>query len=185
MAGRNLYPIQALEEVEEAMDTLNLEEMPPIERTWSGNCEESSSDEDGDEYETVEPPEEEDAFDNLLKSFIQEPECLLQVISTLRDHGQFLHELPLQMRSMEEELNSRVMAMENSMAVLQGNVSALVKNNQGFKERMEKFENTTIPRTYKLETAMAHMVKSNMQQAPKALSGNVQEQQELKEQIIS
>ena len=183
MAGRNLYPIQALEEVEEAMDTLNLEEMPPIERTWSGNCEESSSDEDGDEYETVEPPEEEDAFDNLLKSFIQEPECLLQVISTLRDHGQFLHELPLQMRSMEEELNSRVMAMENSMAVLQGNVSALVKNNQGFKERMEKFENTTIPRTYKLETAMAHMVKSNMQQAHKA--GDVQELQELKEQIIS
>ena len=72
MAGRNLYPIQALEEVEEAMDTLNLEEMPPIERTWSGNCEESSSDEDGDEYETVEPPQEEDALDNLLKSFIQD-----------------------------------------------------------------------------------------------------------------
>ena len=33
--ARNLYPIQALEEVEEAMDTLILEEVPPMERTWN------------------------------------------------------------------------------------------------------------------------------------------------------
>ena len=185
MAGRNLYPIQALEEVEEAMDTLNLEEMPPIERTWSGNCEESSSDEDGDEYETVEPPEEEDAFDNLLRRFAREPQCLLQVISTLRDHGKAIHEHALQMRSMNKRLIARIVSMEKSMAVLQSHNATLVKDNKGYKERLKKMEDTTIPRTYKLETAMAHMVNSNMQQAQKALSLDDQKLQELKDQIIS
>lgn len=185
MAGRNLYPIQALEEVEEPMDTLKLQEMPPMERTWIGYCEESSSDEDGDEYETVEPPEEEDAFDHLLRRFAREPKSLLQLISTLRDHGKALHEHSLEMRSDNEQLMARIISLEKSMAVLQSHNVAMAKDIQVYKERIKKMEDTTIPRTYKLETAMAHIVRSNMQQAQKALSIEDQKLQELKQQIIS
>ena len=122
-------------------------------------------------------------MDNLLKSFIQEePECLRQVISTIRDHGKVLRQHALQI-DMSKQWMARIISMEKSMAVLQSHNATLVTDNRGFKERLKKFEDTTIPRTYKLETAMAHMVKSNMQQAHKA--GDVQELQELKEQIIS
>ena len=182
--ARNLYPIQALEEVEEAMDTLNLEEVPPMKRTWNLS-EESSSDEEGDEYEAVEPPEEEDDFDNLLKSFIHEPKCLLKVICTLRDYGQTLMEHNLELKNMNKELNCKIISLEQTVAVQQRNMEALQRWYQGQEGRLKKFEDTTIPRTYKLEAAMAHLVKSNMQQAPKTLSLDDLKLEELKQQVLS
>ena len=186
--ARNLYPIQALEEVEEAMDTLILEEVPPMERTWN-IYEESSSEEEGDEYEEVEPPKDEYDFDNLLKSFNHvpnhEPKCLLKVIDTLKDYGQTLKEQELEIKSLKKQLKCRIISLEKTVAVQHRNMEALQRGFQGHEGRLKKIEDTTSPRTYKLEAALAHMVKSNMQEAPKTLSLDDQKLEELKQEVLS
>jgi uncharacterized coiled-coil protein SlyX len=133
----------------------------------------------------VEQPEEEDAFAQLLKSFNQSPECLLQVIETLREHGIDLAQQNRENQQRYKQMNCRITSLEKTVAVQQSIIMKLYKNLQEVQASLTKIQNSTVPTTFKLETAMAHLVKSKMQHTPETRSLDDQQLQELKQQVIS
>lgn len=147
----------------EEMDFLSLEEIPAA---WTEHQDESDTSDE----------EEEDDYTQLRRAFNSAPGALAGLLTNVKEMNEKLLHLTLAIEMLSE-----------SLTATQGKVSLLQEIKQVEQDKTAYLYNCIVPRTYKLEQAMAHFaqVQKNPLQVPDSQATIKQQMKSLKEDALA